>query len=357
MVVGVQAAAANDGRRVAQQPDAHGSDRQLPLPGGGSQPVGTIQHPDEPAAFQPGTAGKEIFRGDAHSGRGGGHCGGGALHGRRAGGPVVGGGDLAGAGIGLRLSNGEHLAVLQLQGPRSAAPAPVPADPADQRAVCGDMVLLAAGTVHHRAGVHAFGRVLAAAVRATAARQSAAAGIYPSDRGAMSGTPQRPGKGGGFRIAIVGAASLKGKEVADLLSQRDFPKRDIKLLDDDETLGKLETVGDEVTFIQSIRREQFENMDFAFFAASPEFTRQHWKLAEQAACAVVDLSFGLENEAGATLRAPWVERELGTTPREASPIVVAHPAAIALGLLLARAQKAGSVRTAACTVFEPASER
>jgi len=173
----------------------------------------------------------------------------------------------------------------------------------------------------------------------------------------MNGTPQRPGKGGGFRIAIVGAASLKGKEVADLLSQRDFPKRDIKLLDDDETLGKLATVGDEVTFIQSIRGEQFENVDFAFFAASPEFTRQHWKLAEQAGCAVVDLSFGLENEAGATLRAPWVERELGTRPREASPIVVAHPAAIALGLLLARAQKVGTLRTAACTVFEPASER
>ncbi len=173
----------------------------------------------------------------------------------------------------------------------------------------------------------------------------------------MSESGQGRERGNGLRVAIVGAASLKGKEVAELLSERNFPRRDLKLLDDDETMGKLEAVGEEVTFIQSIRAEQFENVDVAFFAAGPEFTHKHWKLAQQAGCAVVDLSFALENEAGATLRAPWVERELGKAPREASPVVVAHPAAIALGLLLARAHKAGAVQRAAGTVFEPASER
>ena len=60
-----------------------------------------------------------------------------------------------------------------------------------------------------------------------------------------------------YRVAIVGAASLKGKEVAEILRERNFPAVDVRLLDDDESLGQLEAVGDEINFIQSIRSEQF----------------------------------------------------------------------------------------------------
>ena len=47
-----------------------------------------------------------------------------------------------------------------------------------------------------------------------------------------------------YRVAIVGAASLRGKEVAEVLNDRNFPAVDVKLLDDDESLGQLETMGD-----------------------------------------------------------------------------------------------------------------
>ena len=64
-------------------------------------------------------------------------------------------------------------------------------------------------------------------------------------------------------------ASLMGKEIAEVLRDRNFPAVDIRLLDDDESLGQLEAVGDEMNFIQSIRPEQFEHVDFTFFAADP----------------------------------------------------------------------------------------
>jgi hypothetical protein len=63
-----------------------------------------------------------------------------------------------------------------------------------------------------------------------------------------------------YRVAIVGAASLKGKEIAEILRERNFPAVDVRLLDDDESLGQLEAVGDEMSFIQSIRSEQFERV-------------------------------------------------------------------------------------------------
>ena len=84
-----------------------------------------------------------------------------------------------------------------------------------------------------------------------------------------------------YRVAIVGASSLKGKEVAEVLSDRNFPSVDIKLLDDDESLGQLETVGEEINFIQSVRAEQFEKVDFTFFASDPECTEKNWKTARR----------------------------------------------------------------------------
>src|SRR5678810_1419053 len=82
---------------------------------------------------------------------------------------------------------------------------------------------------------------------------------------------------GFYRVAIVGAGSLKGKEVAEVLDQRNFPAVDVKLLDDDESLGQLEAMKDEVTFIQSVRNEQFDRVDFTFFASDPVCTRNNWK--------------------------------------------------------------------------------
>lgn len=162
-----------------------------------------------------------------------------------------------------------------------------------------------------------------------------------------------------YRVAIVGAATLKGKEIAEVLNDRNFPSLDVKLLDE-ESLGQLETLGDEVSFIQSLRADQFDKVDFAFFASDQENTLKNWKMARDAGSAIVDVSFALEEEAGAVVRAPWVERQRGRTmPPELqpAPVVVAHPAAVVLAVLLLRAQKAGKIKHAVVTVFEPASER
>ena len=140
-----------------------------------------------------------------------------------------------------------------------------------------------------------------------------------------------------YRLAIVGAGTLKGKEVAEVLGDRNFPSLDIKLLDDNESLGKLESVGDEVSFIQSVRAEQFENVDFTFFASDQECTRQNWKKAQKAGSAIVDLSYALEDEPDANVKSPWIERQLGqmlTPELQPGPAVVAHPAAVVLALLV-----------------------
>jgi len=162
-----------------------------------------------------------------------------------------------------------------------------------------------------------------------------------------------------FRVAIVGAATLKGKELKEVLEERKFPATEIKLLDDDESLGQLERVQDEVALVQPMGRDELANTDFTFFASEEDFTRRNWKLAREAGSAIVDLSYALENEPNVPIRAPWIERETGQHTQltlESSSIVAAHPAAVVLALLLLRAGKAGRIRYSAATVLEPVSE-
>ena len=162
-----------------------------------------------------------------------------------------------------------------------------------------------------------------------------------------------------YRLAIVGAATLKGKEIAEVLNDRNFPSLDIKLLDDDEALGQLEAVRDEITFIQSVRAEQFDNVDFTFFVSDQESTNRNWKKARKAGSAIIDLTYALEDEPDAVVRSPWIERQQGRAlaPQlQPGPSVVAHPAAVVLAALLLRAHKAAPVKRAVATVFEPASE-
>jgi aspartate-semialdehyde dehydrogenase len=169
-----------------------------------------------------------------------------------------------------------------------------------------------------------------------------------------------------YKIAIVGAASLRGKELNDVLSESPFSASDFLLMDDEAALGQLESVGDEVTFIQRIEPSSFANIDFAFFAGGQEVTRKHWQSAHQAGASIIDMSYALESEPKVLVRAPWVQDEIREevngavtepAPDLQTPAVVpAHPVAVALALLLLRAKSVANVRSASVTVLEPASE-
>ncbi|HEY0564477.1 MAG TPA: Asd/ArgC dimerization domain-containing protein, partial [Terriglobales bacterium] len=160
-----------------------------------------------------------------------------------------------------------------------------------------------------------------------------------------------------IRIGIVGASTLKGKEIKEAVEESGLPALEIELLDDETAIGKLEAVGDEATFIQSINDESLSRLDLAFFTGDAALTRKHFAEAQRAHCTVVDTSYALEGEPGYPVRSPWMEEALGTPSWfDAHGAVTAHPVATALALLLSRAAKIGNVRSAVATVLEPVSE-
>ncbi len=159
-----------------------------------------------------------------------------------------------------------------------------------------------------------------------------------------------------YKIAIVGASTLLGKELKDALFDSTLAAATFVLLDAQEGLGQLDQVGDEVTFVQPILPDAFEKVDFTFFCGPEEQTRMHWKQALRAGSTVLDLSGALDQETGVLVRAPWISADDVSADLFTPAIVPAHPAALALALLMERLQQSVPVRLATATVLIPASE-
>lgn len=163
------------------------------------------------------------------------------------------------------------------------------------------------------------------------------------------------------RVAVVGASSLRGKELTDALSDSALAASEFVLLDDAETIGQVEAIGEEVAVVLRIDANAFERVDFVFFAGTQEMTRQYWQDACRAGAGIIDMTAALDAEPGVILAAPWVADVLGTSLQKpdlkTKALVPAHPAAVTLALLMGRLQKTLRVRTMWATVFEPASEQ
>jgi aspartate-semialdehyde dehydrogenase len=159
-----------------------------------------------------------------------------------------------------------------------------------------------------------------------------------------------------YKIAIAGASTLLGKELKDAISESPLAAATFTLLDEDDALGKLDQVGDEITFVQAIDPDSFEHVDFTFFCGTENLTQIHWRDAVKAGSTVIDLSGALDQEPGVLVRSPWLGSDSGAPDLFTPAVVPAHPAAVVLGLLLEHLRQAVPLRFAAATLLTPASE-
>ncbi len=155
----------------------------------------------------------------------------------------------------------------------------------------------------------------------------------------------------GYRIAVVGATTLLGKEIGDEIAESPLASATTLLLDAEEESGTLEAVGDEASFIQALEPAAFENLDVAIFA-DRRMLREYGGTARQFGAAIVDAT---GSDAAAPTRSP-LAGDASPLNLETSAVRAAHPAATMLASVLNGAAKAGTLRFAAAIVLQPASE-
>ncbi|MFQ5777173.1 MAG: Asd/ArgC dimerization domain-containing protein [Terriglobia bacterium] len=163
----------------------------------------------------------------------------------------------------------------------------------------------------------------------------------------------------GLRLAIVGASSLKGKELKEVLKQRLFPVSKLALLDDNEAVGQLTEFEGEPALVQSVDADTFTQSDLVFLASTRgAFTREQWPRAAAGTAALVDLTHALLDVPEAVPRVPFLEEAL---PHRASSdrrwFIAPHAAAVVLLTLLIRLSAAFRLRQMVANIFEPVSER
>jgi aspartate-semialdehyde dehydrogenase len=153
---------------------------------------------------------------------------------------------------------------------------------------------------------------------------------------------------------IVGVETLLGNDLRDLIAERAPDFRVKGHAAGDETI--LAAEDDEPAVIAPLEASAVAGAAVVFLAGSAQASRRAYELTARAGSPLIDLTHGLEGLPEAAIRAPMAE------PRDWRPPpgrvhVVAHPAAIALAMLLARLAGRRPIRRAVATVLEPASER
>lgn len=115
------------------------------------------------------------------------------------------------------------------------------------------------------------------------------------------------GPANSHRIAIVGASTLRGKDLKLVLEERNFPASEVILLDTSVMAGTLTEAAGEPTFIRALEADSFDGVRFAFFAGNVAETEQNWAAAQKAGATVIDLTGVL---AGSGKPSPGFRRSL-----------------------------------------------
>jgi len=94
----------------------------------------------------------------------------------------------------------------------------------------------------------------------------------------------------GYRIAVVGATGNVGREMLNILDEREFPVDEIVALASRRSLGTECSFGDRTLKSEDLDTFDFTGFDMALFAVGSEATKKYAPVAAKAGCVVIDNS-------------------------------------------------------------------
>jgi aspartate-semialdehyde dehydrogenase len=110
----------------------------------------------------------------------------------------------------------------------------------------------------------------------------------------------------GFHVAIVGATGAVGAELIQLLEQREFPLRGLKLLASAKSAGKVFKFKGEEIPVETLSKDSFRSVDIALFSAGASVSRELAPEAVSAGAVVIDNSSAFRMEQDVPLVVPEI---------------------------------------------------
>ncbi len=96
----------------------------------------------------------------------------------------------------------------------------------------------------------------------------------------------------GYRMVVVGATGNVGREILNILAERQFPADEVAALASSRSTGDVIDFGDsgKELKVQNIEHFDFEGWDIALFAAGSAVSKVYAPIAARAGCTVIDNS-------------------------------------------------------------------
>ncbi len=94
----------------------------------------------------------------------------------------------------------------------------------------------------------------------------------------------------GYRIVVAGATGNVGREMLNILEERQFPVDELAVLASRRSQGTEVTFADKTLKIQDIEQFDFSGWDMALFAIGSDATKKFAPIAAAAGCVVIDNS-------------------------------------------------------------------
>ncbi|NVJ99708.1 MAG: aspartate-semialdehyde dehydrogenase [Alphaproteobacteria bacterium] len=94
----------------------------------------------------------------------------------------------------------------------------------------------------------------------------------------------------GFRVAVVGATGNVGREMLNILNEREFPATEIIAIASRKSMGQKVDYGDKELTIQALDTFDFTGVDIALFAAGSGVSKEFGPKAAEAGAIVIDNS-------------------------------------------------------------------
>ncbi|MGF1658558.1 MAG: aspartate-semialdehyde dehydrogenase [Rubrimonas sp.] len=110
----------------------------------------------------------------------------------------------------------------------------------------------------------------------------------------------------GYRVAVVGATGNVGREMLNILAEREFPADDIVALASRRSMGTEVSFGERTLKAQDLEVFDFAGWDIALFAIGSEATKTYAPRAAAAGCVVIDNSSLYRYDADIPLIVPEV---------------------------------------------------
>src|ERR1700724_3407282 len=125
----------------------------------------------------------------------------------------------------------------------------------------------------------------------------------------------------GFHVAIVGATGAVGAELIQLLRQREFPLRGLKLLASPKSAGKVLKFKGEEIVVEALSKDSFKSVDVALFSAGASTSREYARHAVSAGAVVIDNSSAFRMEPDVPLVVP----EINAADLQKNRGIIANP--------------------------------